>query len=148
MMNKVQLDLLHLVALQLTGKDIQIRDREPATRDLLGEIHRDLEGQLVIDISPKIPNDQKRLDVILHEFAHAKHHNYRRSDYYKAAPASVPKEPLDNWDRLRDHTAEKEAAAWKTWGNAKARQLIPDLYKIAPFDAIIIALLTFKEEDK
>lgn len=147
-MNKSELDLLHLVALQLTGKDIQIRDREPATRGLLGEIHRDLEGQLIIDISPNIPNDEKRLDVILHEFAHAKHHNFIRSDYYKTAPASVPKEPLDNWDRRREDTAEKEAAAWKTWGDVKARQLVPDLYKIAPIDAVLIALLTYKKEDK
>lgn len=147
-MNKSELDLLHLVALQLTGKDIQIRDREPATRGLLGEIHRDLDGQLVVDINPKIPNGQKRLDVILHEFAHAKHHNYLRSDNYKAAPASVPRESLDFGDQLREETAEREAAAWKKWGDAKARQIIPDLYKIAPFDATLIALLTFKEEDK
>lgn len=147
-MNKSELDLLHLVALQLTGKDIQIRDREPATRDHLGEIHRNLEGQLIVDISPKIPNDEKRLDVILHEFAHAKNHTYIASNHAKARPASVPKEPLDNWDHRREDTAEKEAATWKAWGNAKARQLIPDLYKIAPVDAIIIALLTYKKEDE
>lgn len=148
MMNKVQLDLLHLVALQLTGKDIQIRDREPATRSLLGEIHRDLDGQLVVDINPKIPNDQKRLDVILHEFAHAKHHTYKPSDHAKKMPATEPQPKLDNWDKRREVTAEAAAATWKTWGDAKARQMIPDLYKIAPFDATLIALLTFKEEDK
>lgn len=147
-MHKAQIDLLNAVAFQLTGKEVKVRERVPATKGLLGEIHRDLEGRLVIDISPEIKTDEKRLRVILHELAHAEHHNFIPSDFHKAAPASVKREPLDYGDRVREDTAEKQMATWKAWGDAKAREIMPDFYKIAPFDAILIALLAYKKEGK
>lgn len=148
MMRKAQIDLLNLLAFQLTGKQVRVRERVPATKGRLGEIHRDLEGRLVIDISPEIKTDEMRLHIILHEFAHAEHHNFIPSDFHKAAPASVKREPLDYGDRMREDTAEKQMATWKAWGDAKARKSMPDLYTIAPFDATLIALLTYKKEGK
>jgi len=143
-MTEIQLQLLAAVGAQLTGKKIRIRERIPATKGLLGEIHRDLSGELIIDISPEIKTDEKRLRVALHELAHAKHHNFISSDWYRAAPRSQKHEQLDFGDKVREDTAEKQAAAWRAWGESKARQLIPDIYKIAPFDAILIGLLTYR----
>jgi len=145
-MRKAQIDLLNMVALHLTGKDVRVRERKPATKGRLGEIHRDLKGQLIIDISPEITTNQKRLHILLHEFAHAKHHVFIRSDWNEAPPDSITGDPLDAGDMLREGTAEKQAAVWKAWGEAKARALVPDLYRIAPFDAILIALMAYKED--
>jgi len=144
MTDDTTLNLLTAVARRLTGKQIKIRDREPATKGLLGEIHRDLEGVLIVDISPAITSDEKRLRVFLHELAHAKHHNYLRSDYYKAAPNSQPRPQLTASDWRQEDTAEKQAAEWLEWGRNKARELIPQIYKIAPIDAILISLLAYR----
>ena len=145
-MQKAQIDLLNVLGLQLTGKDVRVRERKPATKGLLGEIHRDLKGQLIIDISPEITTNQKRLHIILHEFAHAKHHVFIKSDWNEAPPDSVIGDPLDAGDMLREGTAEKQVAEWKAWGEAKARELVPDFYKIAPFEATLIALMAYKED--
>ena len=143
-MTEIQLKLLTAVAERLTGKQIRVRERVPATKGLLGEIHRDLLGNLIIDISPEIQTDEKRLRVFLHELAHAKHHNYLRSDYYKAAPNSQPGPQLTASDWRQEDTAEKQAAEWLEWGRNKARELIPQIYKIAPIDAILISLLAYR----
>ena len=145
-MQKAQIDLLNVLGLQLTGKDVRVRERKPATKGLLGEIHRDRKGQLLIDISPEITTNQKRLHIILHEFAHAKHHVFIKSDWNEIPPESVARDPLDSGDMIREGTAEKQAAVWKAWGEAKARALVPDFYKIAPFEATLIALMAYKED--
>lgn len=144
-MRKATINLVNAVGYFLTGKSVQVRERVPGTKGLLGEISRREDGVLVIDLSPDIPNDKKRLDVLLHEFAHAKHHTYIRSPHAEARPASVPKEPLDNWDRRREVTAENQAADWKKYADKHAH---PDLVQMAPFEAKLISLLGYKEKGK
>jgi len=144
-MEKETLKLANAVGYFLTGKSVQVRERVPGTKGLLGEISRRDDGVLVIDLSPDIPNDKKLLDVFLHELAHAKHHTYIPSNHAKVRPASVPKEPLDNWDKRREVTAEKQAADWKKYADKHAN---PDLVKMAPFTAKLISLLGYKEKEK
>lgn len=144
-MHAETIKLINAVAQHLTGKSVEVREREPGTAGLLGEISKRLDGVLVIDLSPEIPTYKKRLDILLHELAHAKHHNYIASSHASAAPASVPKEPLDNWDRRREVTAEKQAAIWEKYADEHAH---PELVKMAPFTAKIIALLAYKDDEK
>ncbi len=144
-MHAETIKLINAAAQLLTGKRVEVREREPGTAGLLGEISKRKDGVLVIDLSPEIPNDKKRLDVLLHELAHAKHHNYITSNHAELRPASVKKQPLDWGDRLREDTAEKQAAAWKQYADKHAH---PDFVKIAPFTAKIISLLTYKENTK
>ncbi len=142
---KTYIDLMRAVGQHLSGKKLIIRDRIPGTEGRLGEIHKDLEGTLIIDISPNIPTDQKRLDVFLHEVAHAKHHNYLRSDYYKVKPGTVRHESLDHVERSKEGTAEKSAKEWREYAlsNADKRLMEADT-----FIAGLIALLTYPEGKK
>jgi len=137
--------IMRLVGERLSGKRLIVRERIPGTVGLLGEIHRDLNGVLTIDISPEIKTGEKRLDVFLHEVGHAKCHTYQRSNHSQADPASEAKEQLDNWDRRREVTAENQAAAWKAYSRKHAN---PTLTKIDPFLADLIALIAYPEEGK
>lgn len=137
--------LMNVVGERLAGKPVKVRERAPATEGLLGEIHRDPAGQLIIDLNPKIPSDGKRLDVYLHEIAHAKHHRYLRSDHYQAAPGSVKREPLDYGDRFKETEAEKTAGIWREFALSHAE---PRLAEIRPFIAGLIALLSFPGREK
>lgn len=143
-MDESFIKLMQAVGQHLAGKSMIIRERIPGTEGLLGEIHRDLEGNLIIDISPEIPTDDKRLHVFLHEVAHAKHHNYSRSDHYKARPGAVRHEKLDHVERSKEDTAEKSAKRWREYALAHAddRMMV-----INPFIAEITALLTYKENE-
>ena len=141
-MQKTYIDLMCAVGQHLSGKKLTVRDRIPGTQGLLGEIHRDLEGTLIIDISPNIPTDQKRLDVFLHEVAHAKHHNYLRSDYYKVKPGTVRHEKLDHVEWSKEDTAEKSAKEWRDYALSHADKR---LMEFNPFIAELIALLTYSE---
>ncbi len=144
-MQKETLKLVNAVAQSLTGKRVEVREREPGTAGLLGEISKRKDGVLIIDLSPEIPTYKKRLDILLHELAHAKHHNYIESSHAELRPASVKKEPLDWGDRLREDDAEKQAAAWKAYAEKHAH---PELVKMAPFTAKLISLLGYKDNEK
>lgn len=144
-MQKSYIDLMCAVGQRLSGKKLIVRDRMPGTEGLLGEIHRDLDGTLIIDISPNIPTDQKRLHVFLHEVAHAKHHNYLRSDYYKVKPGTVRRESLNRAEWSKEDTAEKSA---KEWGDYALSNADKRLMEIDPFIAELTALLTYPEGKK
>lgn len=144
-MNETYINLLQAVGQRLAGKAMIIRERIPGTQGLLGEIHRNLEGTLIIDISPDIPTDKKRLDVFLHEVAHAKHHRYLRSDYYKAKPGTVKHEKLNRVELSKEDTAEKSAKEWRDYALSNADKR---LMTIDPFIAELIALLTYSEGKK
>ena len=125
----------------LVRQKLTVRDRIPGTQGLLGEIHR-IWRTLIIDISPNITTDQKRLDVFLHEVAHAKHHNYLRSDYYKVKPGTVRHEKLDHVEWSKEDTAEKSAKEWRDYALSHADKR---LMEFNPFIAELIALLTYSE---
>lgn len=143
-MEKETLRLAEAVGYFLTGKSVQVREKVPGTKGNAGEIHRNPAGQLIVDVSPTIKTDKRRLHVLLHEFAHAKHHTYKASNHASAAPASVKKEPLDNWEQRREVTAEKQTAIWEAYADKHAN---PDLVKMAPFTAKLISLLGYKEKE-
>lgn len=144
-MNRSTIKLMQLVGYHLAGKALYIRERPPATKNTAGEIHRDAEGQLIIDISPEIRTDEKRLTVYLHEIGHAKAHNFLRSNQNKAAPKSQALDPLTRAQYHQEDTADKWAAKWQAWGSKHAN---PEIYKIAPLEAVLIALLDYPEEGK
>jgi len=139
-MDQTKIDLINLVANRLTGKQAKIRNQSPATIGNIGEIHCSPEGQLIIDISPDIRGDQKLLHVVLHEIAHAKHHRFLRSNQVDQQPGTIVNKRLNWGDQLREDTAEAQVAEWEAWGKANANQ---ELYKITPFVAVMIALLTY-----
>jgi len=136
------LKLISLLANHLTGKPILVREREPATANTWGEAHKTEGGQLVIDLSPKIP-DHKRLYVILHEIAHHKRHNFLATKVYKAKPGTLEQEPSTLHSRLSEGGANMQAAEWQAWAEQHAN---PQLYKAAPLEAALIALLEYPQE--
>lgn len=144
-MQKTYIDLMCAVGQHLAGKKLIVRDRIPGTEGRLGEIHRDLEGTLIIDISPNISTDKKRLDVFLHEVAHAKHHRYLKTNYHKTKPGTVKRESLDYGDQLREVTAEESAKEWRDYALSHADKR---LMMINPFIAELTALLTYPEGKK
>jgi len=144
-MDEIFIKLMQVVGEHLSGKALIVRDRIPATEGLLGEIHRDVDGNLIIDISPKIPTDEKRLHVFLHEVAHAKHHNYLKSDHYKNAPESVKHESLDRIEWSKEDTAEKSVKEWREYALAHADDR---MMTINPFVAGLFALLHYPERKK
>lgn len=144
-MNETFINLMQAVGQHLSGKAVIIRDRIPGTEGLLGEIHKDLEGNLIIDISPEIPTDDKRLDVFLHEVAHAKHHRYLRSDLFKARPGSVKAEARDRVEWMKEGDAEKSAKEWRKYALAHADDR---MMAINPFVAELTALLYYHEGTK
>ena len=142
MLTEAQLKLTWLVANYLTGKEIQIRQRQPATAGTWGEAHKTEGGQLVIDLSPKIP-DHRRLYVILHEIAHHKRHNFLATKVYKAQPGTLEQEPSTLRNRISEGGADMQAAEWQAWGEQHAN---PQIYKAAPLEGVLLALLNYPLE--
>jgi len=144
-MRKEALNLVNLVGQVLTNKNVMIRERRPVTAGWKGEISKNKAGVIVIDISPDIVDDNDRLHVLLHEMAHAKHHTYKATDHARKAPATDPRPKLDNWEKRREVTAEKQAAEWESWAEKHAH---PELINKIPFEAKLIALLTYNGDKK
>lgn len=139
-MNQILIDLISFIIPKLSGKQVMVRSQSPATIGCIGEIHCSPAGQLVIDISPDIKDDEKLLHVVLHEIAHAKHHNFVRSNEIDQKPQTIVNKSLNRGDELREDTADKQADEWEQWGRLHANKR---LLEIAPFEAVMIALLDY-----
>ena len=142
-MNQTTLDLIGLVIPKLSGKQVMVRNQAPATIGCAGEIHRSLDDQLVIDISPNIKDDENLLYVVLHETAHAKHHVFVRSNEFDQKPGTIHQTEMTRGDWMIEDTAHKQADEWLRWGKLHANKR---LLKIAPFEAVMVALLDYPVE--
>lgn len=139
MLTKTQIDLIAAVAKHLAGKNIIIRQCEPATVGALAEAHKTENGECVIDLSPKIPNG-KLLFIVLHEIAHHARQTFVPSAVYKAKPATLSQNPQTLREYIGENTADKQAGEWLDWGKKHAN---PRIKQAAEFEAVLIALLDY-----
>lgn len=143
MLTKNTLKLIQLAGSRLAGKPLLIQQRHPATANAWGEVTQ-CEGQLIITLSPDIP-EHKRLYVVLHEIGHTKAHRFIDSNTHRQPPGSQKPDPKTWGNISREDTADQLAAKWQAWAEKHAN---PILYKAAPLEAALIALLEYPEEGK
>ena len=127
-------DLMAAAANKLAGKPVTLRLQAPATKGLLGEVHKAANGTMVIDLRPDLDNEQT-LKVLLHETGHIRTMEFLPSRYYKQAPGSVTRTPLTKAQKTHETRADLLARKWETWGKAHARPDLPEL------EGILTALL-------
>lgn len=138
-LTKTQIDLIAAVAKRLAGKNIIIRQREPATVGVWGEAHKTENGECVIDLSPNIPNG-KLLFIVLHEIAHHARQSFLPTAVYKAMPATLSQNKRTVGNAIMENAADKQAAEWLEWANKHADAR---LKQAAEFEAALIALLDY-----
>lgn len=140
MENKTLIKLIEFVGARLAGKPLTVRMQQPATKGCEGEIHRSLDDRLIIDISPNPKDDERFLYVVLHEIAHAKHHNFVRSNEFQQLPGTIENKQLNRIELRHEDQADAQAIEWIAWGKKHANKT---LLRVALFEAVLIALINY-----
>lgn len=117
-------ELMTETANKLAKRPVIVRLQAPATKGLLGEIHKAASGKIVIDLRPDLDNSQT-ITVLLHEIGHARTMDFSPSYYYKQAPGSIPRTPLTNPQKAHETKANQLASKWELWGKQNARPDLP-----------------------
>lgn len=114
-------DLMAATASHLAGKYVRVRLQKPATKGMAGECHRDELGRLVIDINPQIHDNDRFIYVLLHEIAHAKHHQFKRSTVNKAGAGTLAPLPVTRSYQAHEDQADTQAADWIAYAKKHAK---------------------------
>ena len=132
--------LYQAIAEQLAGKPVLLRFQQPQYKNYLGCCHMNRRGQIVIDVSPHLDNEQT-LRVFLHECAHARLHKFIPSDTNKTAQSIAPQTPRNaiqagvtnqheaeadklaaEWLKIANYYDTEEAALWRLYRTITTRK--------------------------
>jgi len=126
-------DLMLAVAWHLSGKAVRLRMVRPSGCD--GLTWRDELGRLTIDVSPDL-DDKVMVSVLLHETAHARHHNFTpvTEKVMQASPLS-----RSLMQSVREDQADHQAAIWLKYGEDHRD------WSYNYLQGVLIPLLTYKD---
>jgi hypothetical protein len=116
---KTVFDLMTHVACKLSGKNVRVRLKVPATVGCAGECHADESGRVVIDIKPGL-DDETMLFVFAHECAHAKLHTFKPSNLHSQMSGTAVPNENDLGNQVREMTADELANWWVKYAKSKA----------------------------
>jgi Zn-dependent peptidase ImmA (M78 family) len=109
--------LMTQTAHKLTGKNVRVRLKIPATRGCVGECHADENGRVIIDISPNL-DDETMLYVFAHECAHAFLHTFKPSNLHSQMPGSAVPNENNLKSQVLELTADELANDWVNYAKS------------------------------
>jgi len=111
--------LFQEVAQHLGGKLVYLRFRPPPLRTAEGELYRDENGDLVIDIDPRW-GWVHAFGVLLHESAHLKLHSHIAPVTTREVQAIGIPRPANARSSPLEPPADAMAAEWDSWAEQQA----------------------------